>query len=316
MKTKNLYIKDNKKPVNLFKKNIKIIKKEPDKSMNNRYQNVQNQDYIFSNNHLIYESFNKKGYNGIKDPTLSGNNNFLITKNEINPYKTLRYSTNTMINPKNGIGKKYQKTTQNNEGNKKSFNPNRLLKSDMNRNIANNNNIYKNDFLKWNNIGYKEIKYKNNFEIPVYENYSSKSHVIKNFQHIPTSSYDCPVAHNLGFYNSNYSQKNIKPNNDKYNHSSIYYKQNTTPINSNEKNRLNNLYYSKQLNNNNPNTDSNNILIMSNDKNINNFKTPDHYRANEMDESSYRQRNIINSEINLKKKLIISIIMMLIKIIF
>ena len=303
MKTNIIYPKDKRKPVNLFQKNIKIIKKStPDKIINKRYQNVQNQDNNYSNNHLIYESYNKKSYNGIKDPTLSGNNNLLIIKNEINPYNSLRYDRNTKMNPKIGITKNFQKSATNNGDMRKNFNSKNLLKNDIKKNNS-NNNMYKNDFLKWNNIGYKEVKYNNNFEIPLYEDYHGNSNIFKSYQYLPTNNYNFPTAHNLGFYNSNYSQKITKP---KYNniYSSTYYKQSTTPINNNARHKqIYNLYYPKEYNNNNANLNSNNFLIRTNEKNINNYKTPDHYRSIRTDETKLKQRNFKNNEINLNKNI-------------
>ena len=46
----------------------------PSKPINNVSSNLYN-------NHIVYQSFNRNGYNGIVDPSLSGNNNILIINN-------------------------------------------------------------------------------------------------------------------------------------------------------------------------------------------------------------------------------------------
>ena len=89
MKANEHYL--NNKKDSLFLPNYKFKKL---KDTNNRYQNIQKSNIIplnsnLSNNILVYESYNKKGYNGIVDPSLSGNNNYLIiTDLESSPLKS------------------------------------------------------------------------------------------------------------------------------------------------------------------------------------------------------------------------------------
>ena len=80
----NIHItRDKNKPNNLSLPNHKFKKHI---NTNKRYQNIQKkpqnpQNPSLSNNNLLYTSYQRKGYNGLFDPSLSGNNNFLIIKN-------------------------------------------------------------------------------------------------------------------------------------------------------------------------------------------------------------------------------------------
>ena len=303
MKSNNLYNKDQKKPNNLFQQNMKLIKKGSSEKFisNNRYQNYQSQDNNYFNNHFIYESYNKKGYNGIKDPSLSGNNNYLIVKNPLNASQNLRYPSKTKENVKIEVNRLYHKNI--NKSEKKTYYDSKNFTRSERSKIS-NKIIPKNDFLKWNNIGYKEVKYKNKFEIPTYDIYS-KDTLIKSCQQLPPNSYNGPIAQNLGFYNSNsnYSQKNINKNYN-INHS-LNYKQKTTPtynIDKNKNKRSNNLYHSNLYSsNNNNNKNINNVLLWSKQRNINNLKKPEHLRSIEMDDDNNKKKDIINDEILFKK---------------
>ena len=132
---------------NLSLPNHKFRKK---KSFNNRYQNSQNNpinssNSNISNNKLIYESFNKQGYNGIIDPSLSGNNNILIVKSsDFCPHRNIRNPFIVKKVCKNGIskseiGKLSHKPIFNKEENIKYYEENSLLPKGLNNKYLNKN---------------------------------------------------------------------------------------------------------------------------------------------------------------------------------
>jgi len=166
MNSNNLYLKESNKLGHLSLSNHKFKKS---KKTNNRYQNFQNNDIMFhnsnlSNNKLVYESYNKKGYNGMIDPSLSGNNNFLIITNSVNdPYQNL----NNTINKKKSFTK-MNKPITNSQIEKNSYQSifkkpenKRLLDSNKLLSTASYSNFPKKTLIDdnlFNNIGFKEIK--------------------------------------------------------------------------------------------------------------------------------------------------------------
>ena len=154
-----------------FNKNVNV---------NKRYQNTQKkplnlQNSTISNSSLLYGSYQRKGYNGIIDPSLLGNNNFLVIKSlGVSPYQ----------NQKNNLIAKKSFT----KGNRTEISKSQLIKNsrqkttDNKKNIFQNNNSETDNILKWNNIGFKEVKYKNQFDI-------SSSNLKKNNSNILFKSY-------------------------------------------------------------------------------------------------------------------------------
>ena len=133
-------------------------------SPNNRYQNLPNKKQNYNpnnyNNPLIYESFNKKGYNG--DPSYSGNNILVINNSDINLYQNLKNgkskekiflnksgNTNIEIIPKTHI----ETNTSENRGH---LNLQKVIQSKSKTIFSPSTE----SSSKWNNIGFKEIRYK------------------------------------------------------------------------------------------------------------------------------------------------------------
>ena len=270
--------------------------------VNNRYQNSKNKPITtsnnsnISNNNLLYDSYKKRGYNGILDPSLSGNNNLLIINNsEINPYQNVKIinskSISKKVNPKSEIIKKGENKKF--SENKKYFEPNQLLQTVsttyLSKKIDSNSN---NNFLKWNNIGFKEVKYKNRIE-PAFDLFN-KNNLFKSYQILPSKNKDeCfpRKAENLGFFNDNLtSSYNPYLNNHKFNHSSNYFNKKTAPLEINRQNKNMNI----------PKNNGKNELIFSNKRFRNNYETPDHIKSIEMNKDN-KTGEIMNKDILLKK---------------
>ena len=269
---------------------------------NNRYQNLQNNpinsaNSNISNNNLLYDSYNKRGYNGILDPSLSGNNNVLIIKNsQKNPYQNVKVSNSKSIsnklNSKSEIakkGKKIQKISENN------FEPNKLIQTNSTTYLSRKMNSNSNEnFLKWNNIGFKEIIHKNKFEMPSYDIFN-KNNLFKSYQILPSKQNEeiyRPTAKNLGFFNDNLTTSyNPYLNNDniKYNQSTNYLNPKTALLETNRQDK--NINYSNE---------KNKIILNTTRTKVNNYKTPDYIRSIEMDKDN-KIRTVLKNEIILKK---------------
>ena len=107
--TNSKYINPNKYPQSKIKSNTRYI------------SNINNKG---NNNHLLYKSENKSGYNQLIFPSFSPNNDLLLIKNAEQKNSYQNYKINQQ---KNGL------------------------------------NIPLKNSLNWNNIGFKEVKFKNNF---------------------------------------------------------------------------------------------------------------------------------------------------------
>ena len=134
-------------------------------SQNNRYQNIPNKNAFYNpnnfNNPLIYESFNKKGYNG--DPSYSNKNILVINNSDINLYQNLKdvKSKEKIILNKSGntnieIIPKSQILPKSNE-NMGHFNLQKVIQSKSKTIFSPSTE----SSSKWNNIGLKEIRYRN-----------------------------------------------------------------------------------------------------------------------------------------------------------
>ena len=310
MKQKGLYL--NKYNIlghlSLPKDNINKLKKS-----NTRYQNFHNNDINnlnsnLSNNKLVYESFNRKGYNGIVDPTLSGNNNYvIINSSDTSPYQNLKKTmtkNKTFTKMKKGIsnsemGKKpYQSFFK--KSDQKYFDSKKLLSNNL-KNTFPKKKLTDDNALKWNNIGFKEIKHKNKIEIPSYDFKNLNNNLLKSHQQLPYHNNDFykPDSGNLGFFNDNISSSyNPKYGHKNYNvnYSLNFYKQKTNPINNLKENRINN-YLNSNINNN-----LNNHLIWSYERNKkNNYKTPDITNSINLKNKNNQNRDILKNDIFLKK---------------
>ena len=286
--------------LSLQKDNINKLKKS-----NTRYQNFHNNDINnlnsnLSNNKLVYESFNRKGYNGIVDPTLSGNNNYLIiNSSETSPNKNLKKTmvkNKTFTKMKKGIsnsemGKKpYQSIFK--KPDKKYFDSNKLLSNDF-KNTFPKKKLTDDNVLKWNNIGFKEIKHKNKTEYTSYDFKNLNNNLLKSHQQLPYHNNDFykPDSGNLGFFNDNISSSynpNYGHKNYNVNYSLNFYKQKTNPINNLKENRVNN-YLNSNINN-----TLNNHLIWSYERNKkNNYKTPDIKNSINIKNNNNQNRDIL-----------------------
>ena len=296
-------------PNHKFKKTIKI---------NKRYQNMpKNQlnptNSALSNNHLIYQSYDKKGYNGLIDPSLSGNNNFLVIKSTVlSPYQ----------NQKNGIQvkKSFTKTNNKNENsksqllktshpqiskkieNKRYFdiNKNKLMQTEPKWSLS-KKNIQNENFVNWNNIGFKEVKYQNNFKKSTFDinNINKNNNLLKSYQQYSNkNNYYKPSADNLGFFNDNLCTS-YNPNYEMGNFSN--FKQNMNPVSSTDIFRQNK-YSNYPLNYNIKN--GNNDLLRTYDKDKLQYynRTPSDLRSMDADNEN-KVIPIIKNDIIFKKNI-------------
>ena len=250
-----------------------------------------------NNNHLVYQSFNRNGYTGIVDPSLSGNNNILIINNsekdsqhliDISPKKQKRIAI--YKNSKNYKLEQMQNPNMtNNDNNNKINSFSKTLQTNSNSIVSNENPSNKN-YSKWNNVGFREIKCKKNNGVLSYEINTTKNiNVYKNNQEF-SSSTGQNVINNDNLRRSN--NTNISTNSQR--NSSLFYKQNTNPVLSNRENRI--LKFKNSYRNKNQNEvpktygqDSNKVKTNDNPNNngisknkviINNLKSPKTNRNN------------------------------------
>ena len=250
-----------------------------------------------NNNHLVYQSFNRNGYNGIVDPSLSGNNNILIINNsekdsqhliDISPKKQKRIAL--YKNTKNYKLEQMQNPNMTNYGNDNKINSfSKTLQTNSNSIVSNENPSNKN-YSKWNNVGFREIKCKKNNGVLSYEiNTTKNRNVYKNNQEF-SSSTGQNVINNDNLRRSN--NTNISTNSQR--NSSRFFKQNTNPVLSNRENRI--LKFKNSYSNKNQNEvpktygqdsnivktndNSNNNGISKNKVIINNLKSPKTNRNN------------------------------------
>ena len=261
----NIHItRDKNKPNNLSLPNHKFKKHI---NTNKRYQNIQKkpqnpQNPSLSNNNLLYTSYQRKGYNGLFDPSLSGNNNFLIIKNiGLSPNQN---SKNILIDKKSYT--KSNRTEISKSQLLKNSHKNQYQNQVLSKKIDNKKNnvlLESNHNVKYDNIGFKEVKYKNKFEPK--EIYYPNNNLIKSYQQLNNRDnlYYKPSAENLGFFNDNLCfsyNPNIKYS---LNYEKQKIKQNPV-INNSEKNRQNKFSIYPQ-NNNNKNINNNNKNINNNE---------------------------------------------------
>ena len=268
-------------PKNKFQKNANNF------SPNNRYQNlpIKKGNYNQANfyNPLIYESFNKKGYS--IDPSLTGNNILVINNSDINLYQNLKDgkskekiflnksgNTNIEIIPKNHM---HTNTSENMSiGN---FNPLQKVIQSKSKTIFSPSTE---SSSRWNNIGFKEIRYKNNLGMFSYDQinrniFRSQNKMLGNVFPSEINRQNIGILNDQIFssYNPNFNNKNYYMN-----YSSTTCGQSQSPIYVK--------FNSKQKQNNNRNKDYKNLLMNKNafgkellnsyTTNSNNFKTPDH----------------------------------------
>ena len=237
------------------------------------------------NNHIVYQSVNKNGYNGLVDPSLSGNNNILIINNSekdskdlnnISPSKQKRVALykNSRINK---LGQ-MQNPKMPNNGNENKM-------SSISKNLQTNSNSIatkENPSNRWNNVGFKEIKCKKNNGVLSYEINTTKN---KN-SYISSQEFSSSIgALNNDNLKTSYNS-NINGNSQR--NSSRFFKQNTNPVLTQRENKIlkyKNTYsnrnqnevpktYGQDLNNVRANDSSNNNGISKNKVIINNLKTP------------------------------------------
>ena len=273
--SKTYHKKDQKKldlivlPKNKFQKNTNNF------SQNNRYQNLPNKKVTYnqanSYNPYIYASFNKKGNN--VDPSISGNNILVINNSDINLYQNLKNgkskekmflnksgNTNIEIIPKSQI----QPNTSENRGH---FNLGNVLQSKSKTFFSPSTE----SSSRWNNIGFKEVRYKNNLGMLSYDQINRN--ILK--------------SQNMNILNDNiFSSYNPYFNNRNSNmsYSTNIYEQNSSPI----QNMFNNIQNQNQNQNRNRNKVYKNLLMNQNafgkgkellnsyKSNLSNYKTPEH----------------------------------------
>ena len=269
---------------------------------NDKYQNLSNKKLNcispnFNNNYLIYESFNNKGYNGIIDPSLSENNNFLLINNsDINSYQNLKGNLiKQKKNPKsNNIFKNLDKENELlpiNIENKKYFKPFNILHTSK--------TIFtKKNYSKWNNVAFKEIKYKNNFGVISYNHKYKDNLKFKNQQQLSNNSNS---GRNLEKDSSLFNDNILTNHNSNISIGKNY--KNSIDVNYYKQNASSTLYYINNIRNNNSNNMIDNInyrnnLIKSYTKNLNNYKTPDHFKT--IDDNT-KKRIFINKTKNISK---------------
>ena len=151
----------------------------------------------FDNNNLLYQYVSKNGYNEIVNPSLSGNNNYLVINNSY-------------------------------------FGQNRNKKNKSNIGIKQNTvNLLDNCQSKWDNIGFKETKHHNrmneNFNLKKsYQDYPSQND--NNWMYAKNLGYfdSNYLSKSYNFMNSSdYYKHNVNNTYDKYNHhDNLYISQN------------------------------------------------------------------------------------------
>ena len=151
----------------------------------------------FDNNNLLYQYVSKNGYNEIVNPSLLGNNNYLVINNSY-------FGQNRNKKNKCNIGKK-----------------------------QNTINLLDNCQSKWDNIGFKETKHHNrmneNFNlIKSYQDYPSQND--NNWMYAKNLGYfdSNYLSKSYNFMNSSdYYKHNVNNTYDKYNHhDNLYISQN------------------------------------------------------------------------------------------
>ena len=268
------------------------------KISNNRYQNLLESQNFNSpriyNNNIIYQSFNKNGYNGIVNSSLSGNNNILIVNDsDKDIYSKLKNSSTKkrkILNKSanNKLDKEKNLLPFNKEKNSY-FEPKELLDS---RTIFSKKNPSTVNSSNWNNIGFTEIKYKNNFGVLSYNPDSNIKNKLlyKSYQQLSDTKYSGPNAKNIGFLidkDNLFSSYNPNNSNTKYNinNYSSYINNDKSPLYNNEQNKNLNYRYTY-------NSRNGNELMRSYFGNINKNNIPDYLGSGEID----------NDNINLKNK--------------
>ena len=308
----NHNLKDKNKTGNLSLPNHKFKKKA---AINNRYQNLQKMPFNppkpntnWSNNYLVYESFNKKGYNGFVDPSLSGNNNFLFIKSTgISQNQNSKNMKNSSIKLKRNENSKSQLMKNNHTQidkipeNKRYLDQNKLFQSETKASLT-KKTMPSEEFLKWNNIGFKEIIYKNRFDFPSFDFNNKNHYMLQSYQQLPNrnNEYYRPAAENLGFFNDNNS---YNPNYKNYNvnYSLNFYKQKTNQINNSDNMRQNKYSnFTQKSNIKNGNGVNNDLIWSYNRIKYNNHKTPGHLRSIEIN-NDYQVKPIIKNEFIFKK---------------
>ena len=250
-------------------------------SQNNRYQNIPNKNVNYNpnnfNNPLIYESFNKKGYNG--DPAYSNNNILVINNSDINLYQNLKDvkskekillnksgNTNIEIIPKSQI-------LPNSNENMGYFNLQKAIQSKSKTIFSPSTE----SSSKWNNIGFKEVRYKNNLGMFSYDqinrNFRSQNKILGNI-------YPETRGQNIGIFNDNiFSSYNPNFNDRNYNinYSTNIYELSKSPIYDkyNSKQIKNKAYRNLLMNRNAFGKE----LLNSYTGNANNYKTPVHINS-------------------------------------
>ena len=307
----NQTTKDKIKPTNLSLPNHKFKKNT---NTNKRYQNLQKNQLNptnsgISNNNLIYQSYNQKGYNGLIDPSLAGNNNFLVIKSTaLNPYQSQKNGIKvkksfTKINKTENSKSQLLKTSHpqipKKIENKRYFDANKLIQTDQKWPLT-NKNIQNENYLNWNNIGFKEIKYQNNFGKSTLDVNRNNNNLLKSYQQYPNknNNYYKPSADNLGFFNDNITSS-YNPN---YEMGNIYnFKQKINPISSSDILRQKK-YTNFQLNHNNKNGSNELLKTYDKDKLIYYNKTPSNLRSIDLDNEN-KVVPIIKNDIIFKKNM-------------
>ena len=267
------------------------------------------------NNHIVYQSFNRNGFNGIVDPSLSGNNNILIINNSekdsqnlnnISPKRQKRIALYT--NKRNNKLEQIQNPNiPNNDNDNKINSFAKSIQTNSNIIVSKENPSNKN-YSKWNNVGFKEVKYKRNNGILSYEiNTTKNRNSYKSNQEFSSSIGQNGTLNNDNLRGSN--KTNISTNSKKY--SSRFFNQSTNLVPNNKENRIlkfKNSYsnknqnevpktYGQESNNFNTNDKSNNNGISKNKVLINNLKSP---KTNRNNYSNPYQNMNLNS--NYKRK--------------
>ena len=215
---------------------VNFFSNKKDQTLSSKPTNNVSSSY---NNHIVYQSFNRNGYNGIIDPSLSGNNNILIINNSEKDSQYLNRSSpqkqkriglykNSRINQ---LQQKQNLIMSNNDNDNKINSISKSLQANPNTIVSKENPSSKN-CSKWNNIGFKEIKCKKNNGVLSYEINTNKN-IYRNNQ-----EYSSSIGQN-GAINNNYLRRSNNTNISTNSHRNLnsFFKQDTNPVLINKENR-------------------------------------------------------------------------------
>ena len=287
---------------------VNYFSNKKDQTLSNKPTNNLSSSY---NNHVIYQSFNRNGYNGIVDPSLSGNNNILIinnsekdsqnlNKSSPQKLKRIRLYKNSTINQL----EQKQNSIMSNIGNDNKINSiSKSLQVNSSTIISKANPSNKN-YSKWNNVGFKEIICKKNNGVLSFEIITDKNkNTYRNNQEFYSS-----IGQNVAI-NKDYLRRSNNANISTKSHRNLtsFFNQNN-PVLINKENRtlkFKNTYsnknqnetpkkYGQSSNNVKINVNSNNNGIYKNKVIVNNLNSPKAKKNNFS--NNYIQNMNLNSD--------------------